>query len=70
MFSIAATRGALKPYLNVVDDTLVTEIPPCAISGCGEGVGSNVQKRAISGVLDIERSDRDLWELAMHSIMY
>jgi hypothetical protein len=55
MFSIAATRGALKPYLDVIDDTLVAELAPCAIPRCGEGIGGDVQEGTIARIRDVHR---------------
>jgi hypothetical protein len=63
----AATRGTLKPHLNVVDDTLVTKLAPCAVSRRRERVWAYVQQRAVAAVCDVDRGDRNWATLAVHS---
>jgi hypothetical protein len=63
----AATRGALKPHLNVVDDTLVAKLAPCAVSRRRERIWADVQQRAVAAVGDVDRGDRNCARLAVHS---
>jgi hypothetical protein len=67
MFSMAATRGALKPYLNVIDDTLVAELAPCTIPRCGEGIGSDVQEGAIARIRDVNRRNGNYQRSALQT---
>lgn len=57
----------MKPYLNVVDDTLVAEFPPCAIPRCGKGIGSDVQERAIARIRNVDRRNGDCSRSAAHT---
>jgi hypothetical protein len=63
-----ATRGALKPYLDVVDDALVAKLSSCAVSCRREAIRTNVQQCAIAAICDVDRGDRDCSRLAaVHS---
>jgi len=45
--------------LDVLDDAVVAKVAPGSIAGGGEGIGRDVEKRAVAGIGDVERGHRD-----------
>jgi hypothetical protein len=64
---MASHIGCLKPYLNVLDNALVAEFPFRTIPRRRERIGRDVQERAIAGIGDVQRSNRNLRTSALES---
>lgn len=56
--------GKQGAYLDVLDDTVVAKVAARRVARGGEGIGSNVQQRAVAAIGDVERSHRDWGRLA------
>ena len=54
----------MERHLDVLDDTIVAKVPPGAIARRGEGVGGNVQQRAVARIRNVDRGHRDCRRLA------
>jgi hypothetical protein len=52
-------------YLDVVNHAIVAKFAPGAVSGRGKGIRRDVQQRAVAGVGDVERGNRD-WRMLAH----
>ena len=44
----------VERHLDVLDDTIVAKVPPGAIARSGEGVGGNVQQRAVARIRNVD----------------
>lgn len=58
---VVVRQGA---YLDVLDYTVVAKVAARSVARGGEGIGGNVQQRAVAAIGDVERSDRDCGRLA------
>lgn len=53
-----------EAYLDVLDYAVVAKVAARSVARGGEGIGGNVQQRAVAAIGDVERSHRDCGRLA------